>query len=79
MKRCIEGFGEVMTKLIDHHYESAAFVVHGGTIMALMSEFAEESKDFYNWQVKNGKGYQVHIDTGLWKRGKKSFFNIKKL
>lgn len=79
MKRCIEGFGEVMTKLIDHHYESAAFVVHGGTIMALMSEFAEESKDFYNWQVKNGKGYQVHIDTGLWKIGKKSFFNIKKL
>ena len=38
-----------------------AFVVHGGTIMAIMSLYAEGMKDFYEWNLANGRGY-----TGEW-------------
>ncbi len=37
--------------------ESAAFVIHGGTIMALLDRFSGSGKDFYDWQVPNGGGF----------------------
>lgn len=35
----------------------AALIVHGGTIMAILSSFAMEKKDYYAWGCENGKGY----------------------
>ena len=37
--------------------ERAAFVVHGGTIMAVFSTLDEEKKGFYDYHVENGSGY----------------------
>lgn len=34
-----------------------AFVIHGGTIMAIMSKIC--GKSYFDWQVKNGCGYVV--------------------
>lgn len=34
-----------------------AFIVHGGTIMAILSVFDLERKSFYEYQVENGGGY----------------------
>lgn len=34
---------------------NVAFVVHGGTIMAILSKLT--GKDFYNFQIANGQGY----------------------
>lgn len=78
-ERCIAGFQQVIEQLMERNCEYAAVVVHGGTIMALMSEFADETQDFYHWQVKNGKGYIVDINSELWIKGEKRFFNIRKL
>lgn len=39
-----------------------AFVVHGGTIMSILEAFAEEKKNYYDWQVKNGCGYVASTD-----------------
>lgn len=77
--RCLAGMDEVMDMLIEKELSKAAIVVHGGTMMSLMSEYAEEKQEFYYWQVKNGKGYQVHVDQKLWKSGKKVFSDIRKL
>ena len=33
------------------------FVVHGGSIMALCSEYAAPKKDYFDWQPPNGGGY----------------------
>ena len=79
VSRCIDGFHDVMDKLCKMGVERVAIVVHGGTIMALMSEFAEEKQEFYYWQVKNGKGYVVHVDMARWKIGNKIFTDIRKL
>lgn len=35
--------------------ETAAFVVHGGTIMAIMEQLGTPKGDFYKWQIKNGE------------------------
>ena len=40
---------------------SAALVVHGGTIMAILERFAVPHRDFYAWQVKNGEAYTAEL------------------
>lgn len=42
---------------------SAALVVHGGTIMALL-EALEPSHDFYRWQAANGRGFRCRWAEG---------------
>ena len=46
--------------------ETAAFVVHGGTIMTLLSQYGRPQKGFYDWQVKNGEGYLVALCPEEW-------------
>ena len=47
------------------------FVIHGGTIMNIMEEYADIQKPFYEWHVRNGGGYEVELDENLWKNGRK--------
>lgn len=57
--RCREGFCALIPGLFAR--KSAAFVVHGGTIMALMSAFARPQKPYFDWQCKNGCGCLCHL------------------
>ena len=42
----------------------AALVVHGGTIMAVLSGFALPRRDYFDYQVKNGRGYLCRLEGG---------------
>ena len=66
-------------RLCKENVESAAFVVHGGTIMAVLEQLAEEQKDFYHWQVENGGGYRTLVNEDEWKSGIHRFRKIQKL
>lgn len=44
--------------------ETAALVVHGGTIMTLL-EVLEPSHDFYRWQADNGCGFRCVLAGGV--------------
>ena len=61
-KRCREGFAELLNGLRDEPFCRAAFVVHGGTIMSILSAYAAEKEEFYHWQVKNGEGFRMLWD-----------------
>lgn len=67
-RRCVEGFLEVLGPEYGEGQrkepggreigrQDIAFVVHGGTIMALLDHFSDPHRDYYDWQVKNGCGY----------------------
>ncbi len=36
---------------------SAAFVVHGGTIMSILGSYSDPNRDYFEWQVKNAEGF----------------------
>lgn len=38
---------------------SAAFVVHGGTIMSIMEKYAFPKGEYYDFQIGNGEGYEL--------------------
>ncbi|MCD7730883.1 MAG: histidine phosphatase family protein [Oscillospiraceae bacterium] len=53
-ERCCGAF----ERLADEYFGSdIAFVVHGGTIMAVLEGFSVEGGGFYDFGVKNGCGY----------------------
>lgn len=78
-RRCVDGVKKWTAWLLDEGAKSAAFVVHGGTIMAALSELAENQKDFYYWQAENGGGYEAEVREADWKNGRKVLRNIKRL
>jgi len=41
--------------------ERTAFVVHGGTIMAVLSRLDEGQRGFYGYYTKNGEGYRCRM------------------
>lgn len=58
-RRCIAAFQTVITK---HKGEDVlVFVVHGGTIMAILDRFSEPHKDYYDWQVRNLEGFVMDV------------------
>ena len=49
LERTRHGFEQMMEHLMDLQCREAAFVVHGGTIMAVLSAFSQTGGDFYDW------------------------------
>lgn len=58
-------------------WHSAAMVIHGGSIMAIMAAFSQ-AHDFYYWQVANGEGFIVFVDENSWENNRR-FSKIEKL
>ena len=77
--RCAEGVQKWIEILLEEKAESAAFVVHGGTIMASLSRLAEEPHDFYHWQVENGGGYEALVTEREWLNGRKHLKEVRRI
>lgn len=78
-ERTCRGFEEMIGRLIGLGCQDAAFVVHGGTIMAVLSNYAKESGSFYDWQTANGTGFLAELDEAEWLSGKKRLTEIETL
>lgn len=40
---------------------SVAYVVHGGTIMAVLERFCTDERSYFDWQVKNAQGFELEV------------------
>ncbi len=63
MKRCMNGFHQMIADITRNYYGysevSVACVVHGGTIMAILSQLL--GGDYFDYQCANGQGYEVNL------------------
>lgn len=55
--RCRRAFENCMKKANKEQWEKVAFVVHGGTIMAIMEAYGLPKQGYFDYQVKNGEGF----------------------
>lgn len=76
-RRCVEGMRRQIDSLICEGVPSCAFVVHGGTIMSILSGMSEEKGDFYRWQVKNGGVCTGLVSEEEWRLGRELIHEIK--
>lgn len=60
--RCAAAF----LRVVETHGETdaLALVVHGGTIMSILSVY-EPSHDYFRWQCSNGHGYAASFSAGI--------------
>lgn len=63
--RCVEGFVQKVTELQERKIERAAFVVHGGTIMAILEWLDHKQRPFYHWQAENGAAFYVRTEREI--------------
>ena len=68
-RRSLEGLRQVVKDCAENGYHTAACTVHGGTIMALLSEVSREKRNYYDWYVRNGEGYWIEIEEEKWQEG----------
>ena len=86
-RRCVDGVKQWIGRLLEKEVASAAFVVHGGTIMAALEALAklpeQDSGDpggnFYRWQAENGCGYIAEAERREWESGRQILKNIQML
>lgn len=70
--RCVRAFREAVGQMAEEQGErTAVFVVHGGTIMAILDAFSKPHQDYYSWQAKNGEGYRMKLEFS---EGKTDFY-----
>ncbi len=62
-KRCLKGFKEAVSYMLEKNVSNGAAVCHGGVIMSLCSSLLREPGSFYDYYVENGRGYETVYDT----------------
>ena len=62
-QRVCAAFETIVSRAVERGEETLTFVVHGGTIMAIMERFAQPEQDYYSYSVKNCQGYRCRVDT----------------
>ncbi|MCM1567915.1 MAG: histidine phosphatase family protein [Roseburia sp.] len=61
-ERCVRGFCSVIASAWKQKPDMCVvFVVHGGTIMAILDCFSRPHKDYFEWQTENGNGYAAEL------------------
>ena len=63
-ERCCKAFFSYIKDFVSRYgkEKDVAIVAHGGTIMAIMDRFSNPHKDYFEWQIENGKGIIANID-----------------
>ena len=66
-RRNVTGFQKAVNGCLRNGISLAALVVHGGTIMAVLSSLT--GVEYFDFQVKNGEGYETVLEwiQGRWK------------
>lgn len=77
-RRNIRGFLRAVDEVISQRAKSAAFVVHGGTIMNVLEAFGVPRQEFYAYHTENGCGYEAVLDEKRWITGERELFGIRK-
>ncbi|MPM86986.1 2,3-bisphosphoglycerate-dependent phosphoglycerate mutase [bioreactor metagenome] len=54
-KRCVAAFDDTIRRFSDKN--SMAFIVHGGTIMAILEAYCDNGKKYFDFMCDNANGY----------------------
>ncbi|MCM1026330.1 MAG: histidine phosphatase family protein [Roseburia sp.] len=61
-ERCVREFRSALDSVRGRKPDArVAFVVHGGTIMAVLDRFSQPHRDYFEWQAGNGSGYAAEL------------------
>lgn len=82
ISRCSAALAQAYERALREQCRSIGLVVHGGTIMALLDQYSEPHRDYFDWQTGNTDGFsgilqqtkeglQIHSVTKLKRENRK--------
>lgn len=69
--RVEEAWLKIIRDILDQGLRGSALVTHGGVIRYLLAQYASERKDFWEWRIPHGCGYDLTWDTEGLRRGER--------
>nr|WP_251041161.1 histidine phosphatase family protein [Bacillus sp. ISL-45] len=69
--RVEKGWEKITRNMVGHQINTAAVVTHGGVIRYLLTVYAPEEKDFWEWSIPYGRGYQLTWSREGLRRGER--------
>lgn len=65
-ERVVRAFAQCVDQMLSHQPQDAAdqayvFVVHGGTVMAILDAYAQPHRSYFDWQIPAGAGYRCEL------------------
>lgn len=73
IRRVCASFEHVVNRELEQGTSQLYFVVHSGTIMAIMSRYAHSARPYFDWWQPNCEARHVYIDKDLWLSKKQLF------
>lgn len=70
-RRVQKGWAEMTTNMLEQRVRTSALVTHGGVIRYLLSSYSPEQKDFWEWSIPYGRGYQLTCSSERLRRGER--------
>lgn len=64
-ERTWKEFENTVLYLHENKINSAAFVIHGGTIMSIMERFGGECKEYYQYRTDNLEGFSFYANEKM--------------
>ncbi|KON85709.1 hypothetical protein AF332_01935 [Sporosarcina globispora] len=58
-------------KLLREDTSDSAVITHGGVIRYLLGKYAPEKKEFWEWQIQFGRGYELRWTREKFRRGER--------
>nr|WP_251009455.1 histidine phosphatase family protein [Bacillus sp. ISL-39] len=69
--RVEKGWEKITRNMVGLQINTAAVVTHGGVIRYLLTVYAPEEKDFWEWSIPYGRGYQLTWSREGLRRGER--------
>lgn len=76
IRRCRAAFGQVVESARALKLDEVHIVAHGGTMMALLSEYGRPPRDYYDWLVGNCAGYRLGLE---WEDGRPALHLLEEI
>lgn len=70
-ERVDHGWKKLVEVVLETGKTKPFVVTHGGVIRYLLTKFAPYEKEFWDWDVPHGKGYELHFKESQLRRGER--------
>ncbi|MEH7307184.1 histidine phosphatase family protein [Neobacillus drentensis] len=70
-KRVDSAWVKITEEVLILNLKSCAVITHGGVIRHLLSRFAPQPKEFWEWQVTHDQGYELIFEKESLRRGER--------
>lgn len=71
VERIDKGWDRLVRQILANHIRNPFIVTHGGVIKYILQQYAPNEKDFWDWHVTHGNGYELSFQLDQLRRGER--------